>query len=94
MVHYVGILDGSGEVWGLRFPDVPGCVGGGASPEEAIADATMALRDVMAYKRSRQFELPNASSVSEVLSSGEIGPAKRLYSSLWFSTQARPFAPI
>ena len=76
MVHYVGILDGSGDVWGVRFPDVPGCVGGGASPEEAIADATTALRDVMAYKRSRQFELPNASTVSEVLSSGEIGPGE------------------
>jgi predicted RNase H-like HicB family nuclease len=76
MVHYVGILDGSGDVWGVRFPDVPGCVGGGASPEEAIADATTALRDVTAYKRSRQFELPKASTVSEVLSSGEIGPGE------------------
>jgi predicted RNase H-like HicB family nuclease len=73
MVHYVGILDGSGDVWGVRFPDVPGCVGGGESPEEAIADATLALRDVMAYKRSRQFELPKPSAVSEVLGSGEIG---------------------
>jgi predicted RNase H-like HicB family nuclease len=73
MVHYVGILDGSGEVWGVRFPDVPGCVGGGASPEEAIADATTALRDVMAYKRGEQIELPAPSSIADVLASGEIG---------------------
>ena len=42
MVYYVGILDGSGKVWGVRFPDVLGCVGGGKSPEEAIADAAPA----------------------------------------------------
>jgi predicted RNase H-like HicB family nuclease len=73
MAYYVGILDGSGKVWGVRFPDVPGCVGAGASPDEAIADATKALRDVMAYKRSERFELPKASAVSDILASGEIG---------------------
>ena len=76
MAHYVGILDGSGKVWGVRFPDVPGCVGVGASPDEAIADATKALRDVMAYKRSERFELPKARTVSDVLASGEIGPGE------------------
>ena len=30
-MHYVGILDGSGDVWGVRVPDVEGCVGGGAT---------------------------------------------------------------
>jgi len=76
MAHYVGVLDGSGSVWGVRFPDVPGCVGAGPSPEDAIADATAALRDVMAYRRSERFELPKASTVSEVLASGEIGPGE------------------
>jgi predicted RNase H-like HicB family nuclease len=61
---------------GVRFPDIPGCVGAGASPDEAIADATKALRDVMAYKRSERFELPKASAVSEILASGEIGPGE------------------
>lgn len=28
---YYGILDGSGEVWGVRIPDLPGCHGGGAT---------------------------------------------------------------
>jgi predicted RNase H-like HicB family nuclease len=76
MAYYVGILDGSGKVWGVRFPDAPGCVGAGASPDEAIADATKALRDVMAYKRSERFELPKASAVSDILASGEIGPGE------------------
>ena len=39
MTYYVGVLDGGGEVWGVRIPDIPGCVGGGKTPEAAIADA-------------------------------------------------------
>jgi len=73
MTHYVGILDGSGDVWGVRFPDVPGCVGGGATPEAAILDAAQALRDVLGYRRSSGRELPRASNVYEVLGSGEVG---------------------
>ena len=76
MIHYVGILDGSGKIWGVRFPDVPGCVGAGESPEEAIEAAAAAMRDVMAHKRAGRFELPKASTVSEVLGAGEIGPGE------------------
>lgn len=43
MAFLVGILDGSKDVWGVRVPDVPGCNGGGATPEEAIRDAISAL---------------------------------------------------
>ncbi|TIR56134.1 MAG: type II toxin-antitoxin system HicB family antitoxin, partial [Mesorhizobium sp.] len=35
MTHYIGVLDGADNVWGIRVPDLPGCHGGGASPEEA-----------------------------------------------------------
>jgi predicted RNase H-like HicB family nuclease len=42
--YYVGILDGGKRVWGVRFPDLPGCYGGGSTPAAAIADATSALR--------------------------------------------------
>ncbi len=76
MIHYVGILDGSGKVWGVRFPDVPGCVGAGESPDEAIEAAGAALRDVMAHKRAGRFDLPKASTVSEVLAAGAIGPGE------------------
>ncbi|MGO9485828.1 MAG: type II toxin-antitoxin system HicB family antitoxin [Rhodomicrobium sp.] len=76
MVHYVGILDGAGKVWGIRFPDIPGCVGAGSTPEQAIADATIALRDVIAYKRQKGFEPPKAKPISEVLASAEIDPGE------------------
>jgi len=72
MAHYVGILDGSGDVWGVRLPDVPGCVGAGATPEEAIADVTGALRDVVAYKKSGDFDIPKPRSLAEILASGEV----------------------
>jgi predicted RNase H-like HicB family nuclease len=72
MTHYVGVLDGSGDVWGVRFPDVPGCVGGGATPETAISDAALALKDVMAHKQSGGFAPPRASALASIIASGEI----------------------
>ena len=48
MTAYIGILDGSGDVWGVRVPDVPGCLGGGPTPEAAIADAQSALHELAA----------------------------------------------
>lgn len=61
MTYYVGIADGSGDVWGVRFPDFPGCHGGGATPEAAVEDATHALR----------------AFVADVLADGEAIPAPR-----------------
>lgn len=46
MTFFVGILDGKGKTWGVRIPDVPGCHGGGATPEAAIQDAISALREM------------------------------------------------
>ena len=45
MTHYGGILDGSEDVWGIRIPDLPGCHGGGATPDAAISDVVSAARD-------------------------------------------------
>src|SRR5271166_6419306 len=73
MTYYVGVLDGGGEVWGVRIPDIPGCVGGGKTPEAAVADAAEALRDVLAHKREGGFAAPRPSTLSEIVASGEIG---------------------
>ena len=73
MTYYVGVLDGGGEVWGVRIPDIPGCVGGGATPEAAIADAAEALRDVLAHKREGGFPARQPTSLSEIVAFGEIG---------------------
>jgi predicted RNase H-like HicB family nuclease len=49
VTHYIGILDGANDVWGVRIPDVPGCYGGGNTPEAALAAAISALREVAAH---------------------------------------------
>jgi predicted RNase H-like HicB family nuclease len=72
MTHYIGVLDGSGDVWGVRIPDIPGCVGGGATAEEAIADAGEALRDIVAHKRDGGYATPRPSTLAEIVASGEI----------------------
>jgi predicted RNase H-like HicB family nuclease len=78
MVTYVGVLDGSGSVWGVRLPDLAGCVGGGETPEAAIADATSALRDVAAHRRTAERPLPVPSSVTAILASGEVGAGETI----------------
>jgi predicted RNase H-like HicB family nuclease len=72
MSYFVGILEGSGNNWGVRIPDVDGCVGAGTTPEAAIADVTVALRDVISYKSSGGFALPQPSSLASVLASGAL----------------------
>ncbi|WP_406854612.1 type II toxin-antitoxin system HicB family antitoxin [Alsobacter sp. KACC 23698] len=47
MRTFVGILDGRADVWGVRVPDAPGCYGGGATAEEAVASAVEALADLL-----------------------------------------------
>ena len=76
MTYFVGVLVGSGDVWGVRIPDIPGCVGGGATAEAAIADAAEALRDIVAHKRGGGFGAPRPSALSEIVASGEIGEAE------------------
>lgn len=75
MTHYVGILDGGDDVWGVRVPDLPGCHGGGASPEEAIADATSAVREWAEARLAKHVSLPQARTVADLLRSSEIDSA-------------------
>lgn len=72
MTHYVGILDGAGDVWGVRVPDLPGCHGGGATPEEAIVDATSAVREWAESRAAKSAALPVARTVADLLRLGEI----------------------
>lgn len=72
MTHYVGILDGSGDVWGVRIPDLPGCHGGGITPDEAISDAVSAARDWASASIAAGRALPSARTVAEILHDGEL----------------------
>jgi predicted RNase H-like HicB family nuclease len=74
MKYYVGILDGSDDVWGVRVPDCPGCHGGGATPEAAISDAISALREWAAEMRADGIDLPTARTTTEILANPESHP--------------------
>ena len=72
MTHYVGILDGSDDVWGVRIPDLAGCHGGGETPDAAIADAISAVREWAETMIARGGSLPRARSIAELLKADEI----------------------
>lgn len=65
-MHFVGILDGVGNVWGVRVPDVEGCVGGGATPEEAVSGAIEALRDLLADYEAAGVMLKRPRTMTEI----------------------------
>jgi predicted RNase H-like HicB family nuclease len=66
VAQFVGILDGARDVWGVRIPDFPGCHGGGATPEEALADAMSALREVAAHYVDNGMKVPLPRSMDQV----------------------------
>ena len=66
MAYYVGILDGSKTVWGVRVPDLPGVHGGGKTPEDAIADTVKAAREWAVHQSIRGFPIPSPRTVQEV----------------------------
>lgn len=78
MTHYVGILDGDANVWGIRLPDLPGCHGGGQSAEAALADVTSALREVAAHLVTTGRGLPEPRSVKAIVADpyAEYDPSK------------------
>lgn len=77
-MNYIGILDGSSDTWGVRFPDLPGCVGAGDSPDAAIADAGQALRDVIDHKARGGHPIPAPATLETILASGEIAPGETI----------------
>jgi predicted RNase H-like HicB family nuclease len=73
MAQYVGILDGSRDVWGVRIPDAPGCHGAGRTPEDAIADAISALREFATHQRARGIALSPPRGVLDIIRDKEAG---------------------
>jgi predicted RNase H-like HicB family nuclease len=76
MTSYIGILDGSGDVFGVRIPDLPGCNGGGATPEAAISDAMSSAREWIEYCENKGKSAPKPRAMAEILASETIDPAQ------------------
>ncbi len=76
MTQYVGILDGAGKTFGVRLPDLPGCYGGGATPEAAIADAMSAAREWLGHRETKGEAVPKARTIAQILKTETIDPAQ------------------
>jgi predicted RNase H-like HicB family nuclease len=72
MPHYVGILDGSGDIWGVRVPDLPGCHGGGDTAEAAIADAISAAREWAEHRNAKGAATPAPRPLRQIIRDGEL----------------------
>ncbi len=72
MTYYIGILDGEDDVWGVRIPDLPGCFGGGATPEAAIADATSAAGEWAAYMMKNGYPVSAPRTLKEIVADPDV----------------------
>ena len=65
--YYPAVLErGEGGVYGLWFPDFPGCAAAARSQEEAMARASDALGDAMEAAAERDEPLPAPTPVNEI----------------------------
>jgi predicted RNase H-like HicB family nuclease len=76
MANYFGILDGSGKTFGVRIPNLPGCYGGGATPEAAVIDAVSAAREWIAHRPSIGEAAPKPRVMAQILKSETIDAAQ------------------
>jgi len=74
MTYYVGILDGDGDVWGVRVPDCPGAFGAGSSPETAIQSGVTGLASWAAATLTDGERLPAARSLADIKSDPDDAP--------------------
>ena len=63
MKRYIGLIDGDAGGYGIVFPDLPGCVGMGATIEDAIANGTEALRSWLQAAQHAGDPVPEPSSL-------------------------------
>lgn len=72
MPAYLGILEKDADsVWGVWFPDLPGCVAAGVTEQEAIRNAAAALDDWVVYVAERS-NLPPASPIEALLANDDV----------------------
>jgi predicted RNase H-like HicB family nuclease len=72
MTHYFGILDGSGNTWGVRIPDCPGAYGAGETAELAVSSAIKGLATWAEATLKDGDVLPVPRSLAEIIRAEEI----------------------
>lgn len=74
MTHYIAIVEEGDDAHatGLWFPDVPGCFSGGDSFEEAMANASEALRSHLELLLADGGEAPRARTLAQLRADPEV----------------------
>ncbi len=76
LIRYLAILEKEpGTLWGVYFPDLPGCVSAAETAEEAIENAEAALKEVAEDMHLEGIGLPAARSVQDLQADANIRAA-------------------
>ena len=65
-MKYPALIDGEPGSYGVSFPDLPGVVAMGDTPDEAVRNAAEALEDFAAESRADGVELVPPSAAADV----------------------------
>lgn len=72
MARYLAIIDEADGLFGVSFPDAPGCTAMGATQDEAIENAADALAEWVADVIADGGTPPKPRTLAELAASGEI----------------------
>lgn len=75
MASYTALIDGKAGAYGVAFPDLPGCAAMGATIDEAIFNASDAMRDWVDATLARGGEVPGPRKIEELLIDPEVSEA-------------------
>lgn len=76
MTAYIGILEKEpGTLWGLWFPDLPGCIAAGESADDTLTQAAEALAQWSALAREDGAALPVPRSIEALRSDADVASA-------------------
>lgn len=71
--YFVAVIEKDADsAFGVWFPDVEGCFSAGDTVEEAVANASLALRQHVEAIESAGRSVPQARSVDDVIHDGEV----------------------
>lgn len=77
MHRYIALIDGESGVYGVSFPDLPGCVAMAATIDEAILRAAEALREFDADAAAAGVSMPPPTPPERLRAAPEVAEALR-----------------
>ena len=73
MARYFAVLEKEPEsLWGVYFPDIPGCVAAAETADATLANAVAALKDVAEERAADGRAMPKARSLEEIQADEEV----------------------